>query len=88
MDGRTSLHRAAAKRRPLPALSPRRLGFGHDLAAPALGHQRGVRDLAACIKGGLELQGYAVGTPLAPQPALPPEGIEAVRAALIGLGAL
>lgn len=45
-------------------------------------------NLAACIKGGLELQGYAVGTPLAPQPALPPEGIEAVRAALIGLGAL
>ena len=45
-------------------------------------------NLAACIKGGLELQGYAVGTPLAPQPALPPEGIEAVRAALTGLGAL
>lgn len=45
-------------------------------------------NLAACIKGGLELQGYAVGTPLAPQPALPREGIEAVRAALIGLGAL
>lgn len=45
-------------------------------------------NLAACIKGGLELQGYAVGTPLAPQPALQPEGIEAVRAALTGLGAL
>ena len=45
-------------------------------------------NLAACIKGGLALQGYAVGTPLAPQPALPPEGIEAVRAALTGLGAL
>jgi len=45
-------------------------------------------NLAACIKGGLELQGYAVGTPLAPQPALPSEGIEAVRAALTGLGAL
>ena len=45
-------------------------------------------NLAACIKGGLELQGYAVGTPLAPQPALPPEGIEAVRAALTGLSAL
>ena len=25
-------------------------------------------NLAACIKGGLELQGYAVGTPLPPQP--------------------
>ena len=45
-------------------------------------------NLAACIKGGLALQGYEVGTPLAPQPALPPEGIEAVRAALTGLGAL
>ena len=27
-------------------------------------------NLAACIKGGLELQGYAVGAPLPPQPAL------------------
>jgi len=45
-------------------------------------------NLAACIKGGLELQGYAVGAPLPPQPALPPEGIEEVRQALIRLGAL
>jgi dihydrodipicolinate synthase/N-acetylneuraminate lyase len=45
-------------------------------------------NLAACIKGGLELQGYAVGTPLAPQPALSPEGIEEVRLALTELGAL
>jgi dihydrodipicolinate synthase/N-acetylneuraminate lyase len=45
-------------------------------------------NLAACIKGGLELQGYAVGAPLPPQAPLPPEGIEEVRRALIRLGAL
>jgi dihydrodipicolinate synthase/N-acetylneuraminate lyase len=45
-------------------------------------------NLAACIKGGLELQGYAVGTPLPPQLALSPEGIEEVRVALTELGAL
>ena len=45
-------------------------------------------NLAACIKGGLELQGYAVGAPLPPQPALSPEGIEEVRVALTELGAL
>ena len=45
-------------------------------------------NLAACIKGGLELQGYAVGTPLPPQPPLPPEGIEEVRRALLAIGAL
>ncbi len=45
-------------------------------------------NLAACIKGGLELQGYAVGAPLPPQPPLSPEGIEEVRLALIELGAL
>ena len=38
--------------------------------------------LAACIKGGLELQGYAVGPPLAPQAPLSPEGVEEVRRAL------
>jgi 4-hydroxy-tetrahydrodipicolinate synthase len=45
-------------------------------------------NLAACIKGGLELQGYAVGAPVPPQPALSPEGIEEVRLALTELGAL
>ena len=45
-------------------------------------------NLAACIKGGLELQGYAVGAPLPPQPALSPEGIVEVRLALTELGAL
>jgi len=45
-------------------------------------------NLAACIKGGLELQGYAVGAPLPPQSALSPEGIEEVRLALTELGAL
>ena len=37
-------------------------------------------NLAACIKGGLELQGYPVGAPLAPQTPLPPAGIGEVRA--------
>jgi len=45
-------------------------------------------NLAACIKGGLTVQGYAVGAPLAPQAPLPPEGVEEVRRALIGVGAL
>jgi 4-hydroxy-tetrahydrodipicolinate synthase len=39
-------------------------------------------NLAACIKGGLELQGYAVGAPL------PAEGVEDVRRALVAIGAL
>ena len=38
--------------------------------------------LAACIKGGLELQGFPVGAPLAPQSALSEEGREEVRAVL------
>ena len=45
-------------------------------------------NLAACIKGGLNLQGYAVGDPLAPQAPLPPEGVEDVRRALQAIGAL
>ena len=45
-------------------------------------------NLAACIKGGLELQGYAVGAPLPPQAPLPPEGVEEVRRALVEIGAL
>jgi 4-hydroxy-tetrahydrodipicolinate synthase len=45
-------------------------------------------NLAACIKGGLQLQGYEVGEPLPPQAALPPEGAEEVRAALAAIGAL
>jgi len=45
-------------------------------------------NLAACIKGGLELQGYAVGAPLPPQAPLPPEGVEEVRRALLAIGAL
>jgi 4-hydroxy-tetrahydrodipicolinate synthase len=44
--------------------------------------------LAACIKGGLELQGFAVGDPLPPQPALDAAGRAEVRAALEDLGAL
>ncbi len=45
-------------------------------------------NLAACIKGALELQGYAVGKPLPPQPPLSSEGIEEVRLALTALNAL
>lgn len=45
-------------------------------------------NLAACIKGGLELQGYRVGAPLPPQSPLPAEGIEDVRRALKSIGAL
>jgi 4-hydroxy-tetrahydrodipicolinate synthase len=44
--------------------------------------------LAACIKGGLELQGFPVGDPLPPQPALDDAGRAEVRAALEALGAL
>ena len=45
-------------------------------------------NLAACIKGGLRLQGYHVGRPLPPQAPLPPEGIEEVKRALAAIGAL
>jgi dihydrodipicolinate synthase/N-acetylneuraminate lyase len=45
-------------------------------------------NLAACIKGGLELQGYAVGAPLPPQAPLSPEGVADVRRALTAIGAL
>ena len=45
-------------------------------------------NLAACIKGALELQGYAVGVPLPPQPPLSPEETEDVRRTLVAIGAL
>ncbi len=45
-------------------------------------------NLAACIKGGLVLQGYAVGAPLPPQAPLSPDGVEEVRRALTAIGAL
>ena len=45
-------------------------------------------NLAACIKGALALQGYAVGAPLPPQAPLSPEGIDEVRRALAAIGAL
>lgn len=43
-------------------------------------------NLAACIKGGLELQGYEVGSPLPPQAPLSPQGIEEIRQALLAVG--
>jgi 4-hydroxy-tetrahydrodipicolinate synthase len=45
-------------------------------------------NLAACIKGGLQLQGYPVGDPLPPQAPLSPAATEDVRRALIAVGAL
>ena len=42
-------------------------------------------NLAACIKGALELQGYGVGAPLPPQAPLSAEGVADVRAALAAL---
>ncbi|HXZ53631.1 MAG TPA: dihydrodipicolinate synthase family protein [Burkholderiales bacterium] len=45
-------------------------------------------NLAACVKGALALQGYAVGAPLPPQAPLSADGVEEVRRALAALGAL
>lgn len=45
-------------------------------------------NLAACIKGGLELQGYEVGAPLPPQTPLSDAGRAEVRDILAALGAL
>jgi 4-hydroxy-tetrahydrodipicolinate synthase len=45
-------------------------------------------NLAACIKGALELQGYAVGAPLPPQAPLAVKGIDDVRQTLVDIGAL
>jgi 4-hydroxy-tetrahydrodipicolinate synthase len=44
--------------------------------------------LAACIKGGLEAQGFAVGDPLPPQAALTASGRAELHAALEAIGAL
>jgi 4-hydroxy-tetrahydrodipicolinate synthase len=45
-------------------------------------------NLAACIKGGLELQGYDVGAPLPPQTPLSEAGRAEIRGVLADLGAL
>jgi len=45
-------------------------------------------NLAACIKGALELQGYPVGVPLPPQAPLSPEGVEEVTRTLAAIGCL
>jgi 4-hydroxy-tetrahydrodipicolinate synthase len=44
--------------------------------------------LAACIKGGLRLQGFDVGDPVPPQAPLTAEATEVVRAVLTEVGAL
>jgi 4-hydroxy-tetrahydrodipicolinate synthase len=45
-------------------------------------------NLAACIKAGLQLQGYQVGDPVPPQAALTAEERRAVETALREIGAL
>jgi dihydrodipicolinate synthase/N-acetylneuraminate lyase len=45
-------------------------------------------NLAACIKGALEMQGYAVGVPVPPQVPLSEAGRVDVRTALQAVGAL
>lgn len=45
-------------------------------------------NLAACIKGALELQGYAVGAPLPPQAPLLSEDVEEVERTLVAIGCL
>jgi dihydrodipicolinate synthase/N-acetylneuraminate lyase len=45
-------------------------------------------NLAACIKGGLELQGYEVGAPLPPQTPLSETGRAEIKGVLADLGAL
>ena len=45
-------------------------------------------NLAACIKGGLELQGYEVGAPLPPQTPLSEAGRAEIKSILADLGAL
>jgi 4-hydroxy-tetrahydrodipicolinate synthase len=45
-------------------------------------------NLAACIKAGLQLQGYDVGSPIAPQAPLSPDDRRAVESALRDVGGL
>ena len=45
-------------------------------------------NLAACVKGGLELQGYDVGVPLPPQSPLSSEGRDELSKTLLHLGSL
>ena len=61
-----------------------------DLQRPlwALNQAFAKHNLAACIKGALELQGYPVGVPLPPQTPLSAEGVEEVKRALASIGAL
>jgi len=67
----------------------RRLDGRHGEAAAALGAQPGLRQVQPRrLHQALELQGYAVGAPLAPQAPLAPEGVEEVRRALAAIGAL
>src|SRR5690606_31159625 len=44
--------------------------------------------LAACVKAGLEMQGFAVGKPIAPQPTLGPQALAEIRQVLADLDVL
>jgi 4-hydroxy-tetrahydrodipicolinate synthase len=44
--------------------------------------------LAACVKAGLEMQGFAVGPPLRPQKQLDRQGRKVVRKVLEDIGGL
>src|SRR5690606_11057601 len=44
--------------------------------------------LAACIKTALQLQGFEVGPPIAPQEPLPSNAVEEIRQALVSLEAI
>ncbi|HIJ57097.1 MAG TPA: dihydrodipicolinate synthase family protein, partial [Deltaproteobacteria bacterium] len=53
-----------------------------------LNHVFAKYNLAACIKGGLELQGFPVGDPLPPQTKLTQEALEEIEQTLKSVGAL
>lgn len=90
VDGGPRLRPAAPERAALRALPDGAVGGGDGPAAAALAHQPAVAKyaLAACIKGALELQGFEVGRPLPPQPALDETGRAEVRSMLEELDAL
>ena len=85
LDGGAGLHRAAPERAALRPLPRRPM-------AEAMGLQRELWrinevfarfNLAACIKAGLQIQGYEVGDPVPPQAALTPAERKAVERILI-----
>ena len=70
----------------------RAVAFGFDYYEPEASEIAAMDDeafarfnLAACIKAGLQAQGYAVGDPVPPQAALTPEERRSVEATLAAL---